>query len=313
MENHSNSTSQSGSKNTVFIVIIIALAALSAYLFFQKNKTEDNNEDLTSQVETATADLSELETEYNAALARLDEMKSQNRQVDSLLSTKSEEVEALKAKIRTILQDKNADAEKMKEATRLITELNSKINSYEQQIVALKQENIQLTEDKRQLLEEKSQLSQEREQLNEEKNKLEKKVEEGSVLSASNIKMTTINQKKNLLGKEVEKETGKAKKADLIRIAFDLNDNRISESGEKIIFIAITGPDGKQYGNSNFSTVDGEMKKYAASKVVPYRRGEKAYGVTLDWKPSDDFAAGNYRVELFHMGYKIGSERVDLR
>lgn len=308
-----NPTPAANKSRTIYLAIIAVLAAATIYLFFNKQKSDDTIQDQTEQLEIAQTDFTDLETDYNAVLARLDEMKSQSAQMDSLLGTKSEEVEALKVKIASILKDKNASASKLKEANGLIAELNKKLSSFEEQLVALKRENIELTEDNKQLSEEKSALETERTALNSEKQALEKKVEEGSVLSAANIRMETLKQGKNLVGKAVEKETSKAAKVDMMRITFDLNDNRISESGDKMIYMVVTGPNGTVYGRSTFRTHEGKEKVYTATKVVPYHRGEKAYGVTLDWTPSQAFSKGSYHVDLYHMGYKIGSQQVSLR
>jgi myosin heavy subunit len=313
METNQQETKKGMNTNIIYLGIIALLAAASIYLFVTKNKTENQNEDLTAQVETTTTDLSELETEYNASLARLDEMKSQSVQMDSLLMSKNEEVEELKSKIKAILSDKNASKAKLAEANQLIAELNKRMNTYQDQITALKQENVQLTEDKKQLTEEKNEVTKEKEALTENKKELEKTVEVGSVLHASGIKMEAINIKKNLLGKEKEVETGKAKKVDVIKISFDLDDNRISESGEKIVYICVYGPDGRVAGNSSFKLVDGSEKNFTASKTIPYKKGEKVYGVSTEWKPNNGFDKGNYKVEIYHMGYKIGSEKVNLK
>jgi predicted nuclease with TOPRIM domain len=313
MENNTNEPRKGFNTNIIYIGIIAVLAAVSIYLFVTKNKTENQNEELTTQVETTTTDLGELETEYNAALARLDEMKSESVQMDSLLNSKNDEVESLKSRIKTILSDKNATKSQLAEANKLINELKTKMNSYQEQITALKQENVQLTEDKKNLIEEKNQVIDEKNALTEDKKVLEKTVEVGSVLHASGIKMDVINMKKNILGQEKEKGTEKARKADLIRISFDLDDNRISESGEKIIYVCVYGPDGKVAGNSSFKMVDGSEKKYSVAKTVPYKQGEKVHGVSTEWKPISDFTRGNYKVEIYHMGYKIGGENVTLK
>lgn len=306
-------TPSNNNSRIIYLVIIAVLAAALIYLFVSKQKSDDTIENQTEQLETAQTDFTDLETDYNAVLARLDEMRTQSVQMDSLLGTKTEEVNALKEKIAAILKDKNASASKLKEANGLIAELNKKLSSFEEQLVALKRENIELTEDNKQLSEEKSALETERSNLNNEKQALEKKVEEGSVLSASNIRMETLKQGKNLVGKAVEKETSKATKVNMIRITFDLNDNRISESGDKIIYMVITGPNGTVYGRSTFRTHEGKDKVYTTTKIVPYHKGEKAYGVTLDWTPSTTFEKGSYHVDLYHMGYKIGSQQVALR
>lgn len=313
MESSTQEPQKKFNTNIVYLGVIALLVGAVIYLFLNKNKTENQNEELTTQVETVSSDLGELETEYNAALARLDEMKSQSTQMDSLLVSKNDEVEDLKSKIKSILSDKNATKEKLGEANKLISELKSKLNSFQSQIDELKKENIQLSEDKKNLIEEKSQVTKEKDELKEEKKVLEKTVEVGSVLRASDIEMNVVNMKKNLLGKEKEKETNKAKKADLIRISFDLDDNRISESGEKIVYICVYGPDGKVSGNGAFKMSDGSDKKYSVSKTIPYKQGEKTYDVTTEWKPLGDFEKGTYKVEIYHMGYKIGGENVALK
>lgn len=298
----------------IYIGIIALLIAAGIYLFVNKNKAEDRNDSLTQEVETVTADKTTVETEYNAALARLDEMKNESVQMDSLLSTKNEEVQELKNKIDAIVKNKNATESDLKEASKLIKELKSKMAGYQEQIVALKQENVQLTEDKKQLITEKNEVTKEKEGLQTEKKDLEKKVELGAVLHASGFKIEAINQKKTIFGKEKEKETEKAKKADLMRISFDLDDNRISESGEKMLYIILKTPSGKIVtSNGNVFKLDnGSEMDYTTTKIVPYKQGEKTHGIKTEWHPNTDFEKGNYVIEVYHQGYKIGSERVNL-
>lgn len=314
MDTPSNEPKRGFSPNWIYLGIIALLLAAAIYLFLSKNKTENQNEDLTNQITTVTNDKASVETEYNDALKRLDEMKTQSIQMDSLLTTKDDELRAMKSKIESILKQKNLSKAQLAEANKLISELKSKMNGYQEQIAALKQENVQLTEEKKSLTEEKGQLTQEKAALNEEKKGLEKTVELGSVLHASGIKLEAIHNSKNLFGKEKEKETDKAKKADLIRISFDLDDNRISESGEKIIYICVYDPSGKVISSNNarFKLADDTEKPYTTSKTVPYKQGEKVKGISSDWRPSSDFNKGTYKVEIYHMGYKIGSEMVTL-
>ncbi len=314
MEINSNEPRKGFSPHLIYLSIIALLLAACIYFFLTKNTVIDQNEDLTNQVATVSNDKASIETEYNDALQRLDEMKSESVQMDSLLNSKDGELSAMKSKIESILKQKNLSKSQLAEANRLISDLKTKMTGYQEQITALKQENVQLSEDKRALTEEKGQLSQEKAALSEEKKGLEKTVELASVLHASGIRMDAINSTKNVFGKEKEKETGKASKADLIRISFDLDDNRVSESGEKIIYICVYDPAGNVIsGNGNkFKLADESEKLYTTSKTIPYKQGEKVKGISTDWKPSSDFNKGTYKVEIFHMGYKIGREMVTL-
>jgi hypothetical protein len=35
--------------------------------------------------------------------------------------------------------------------------------------------------------------------------------------------------------------------------------------------------------------------------------------ITTEWVPNENFEKGNYKVEVYHMGYNIGSENVTLK
>lgn len=192
------------------------------------------------------------------------------------------------------------------------------MDDFQKTITALKQENIELTEDKKQLTEEKNQLNAEHENLKEEKKQvektLEKTVETASILHASDFKMEAINKKTNLFGKEKEVETGKARKADLIRFSFDLDDNRVSESGEKLVYICVYKPNGTIANNGGkFKMSNGTEKGYTTTKSISYKQGEKVNDIITEWRPNDSFDKGTYKVEIYHMGYKIGSENVTLK
>lgn len=315
MEEQSN-TPRSGIRSSwIYLSIIAILLAAGIYLFLSKNKAEDENEELTNQVSTVTNDKDNLQKEFEAALLRLDEMKNQSLQADSLLHERAEEVDALKKRIQKILASGHATESQLKEARNMINEFKNRLNNYEKQITALKQENIQLTEENKDLTEQKGKLEEDKSTLQETVKDREKTIELGSVLHASGFKMEAINQKKNLLGKEKEVETSKAHKADLIRITFNLDDNRISESGEKMLYICVTDPSGNVSANpgSRFKLNDGSDKPYTVSKTVAYKKGEPVYGISCEWKPSRAFEAGKYKVEVFHMGYKIGGENVSLK
>lgn len=311
MENNTQDTQKSFNTNWIYLGIIALLLVAGIYLFVTKNEVEKQKADKDIELATVSTDKTTVENQYNAALARLDEMKGQSIQMDSLLNDRNAEVEELKRKIKKILDNKNASESELKKANSMIAQLNSKMAEFQNTITALKQENITLTE-------EKKQLTTAQENLKEEKRKVEKTlettIETASILHASDFKMEAINKKKNLLGKDKEVETGKAKKADFIKFSFDLDENRVSESGEKVIYICVYKPNGSIAGNnSKFKLSTGAEKGYTTSKTISYKQGEKVNDIATQWIPSEDFEKGNYKVEVYHMGYNIGSENVTLK
>jgi predicted nuclease with TOPRIM domain len=314
----------SNSKNWIYLAIIGVLAASTGYLFFSKNQQEDKTHLVTEQLADVSSAKQALQDEYNATLQRLDEMKTQNSSMDSLLNNRNAEIKSLLDEISAIKNKTNASAEELSTARRLISSLQGKLDGYQKQIDELKKANAQLATEKQQVTQQRDQLAgeksaeqQKNEVLNSEKQNLENKNSELSstvslakVLHAGNIRIEPI-KKQWLTGKQVETE--KAKRAKLMRISFDLDDNRVAESGNKDVYIVVYGPDGNAYKTGTFNLVDGTQKAYTVIKNIAYTQGKTTKDINLEWKPEGKFDAGDYNVEMYHSGYKIGEQVIKLK
>jgi predicted nuclease with TOPRIM domain len=290
----------------IYGILIAALAGTWIYMLYDKNKSSEQITQKNVQIDSIASSRDNLQQEYNAATARLDDLISQNSRMDSLVKTKDKEIQDMKARISSILSNKNATQAQLAEARRLIEQLKSNIEGYQQTIERLEGEKIVLAG-------ERDIARKERDSVSVVKDSLNKKVDLASVLHASNIHLQPIRVKGN--GKEVE--TTKAKRADMMRVTFDLDDNRVAPTGDKEIYVAITAPDGsplavEALGSGRFTLEDGTEKLYTAKKTVPYVTGQKL-PVTMDWKQNSDFKPGDYAVEIYHNGYKIGEGKVTLR
>jgi hypothetical protein len=318
-------TQGTGSKNWLYLSIIAVLAASTIYLFVSKTKSDNRTTEIGQELATETTAKQSVQDEYNAALLRLDEMKSDNASMDSLLTTKNVEIAALTDKISNIVKNKNASDAQISEAKTLIASLNGKLDVFTKQINTLKAANAQLATEKEQVTTERDAVTAQRDAVTTEKNNveaakkttdeknadLEKKVDLAKVLHASHIMLEPV-KKRWIDGKEIS--TSKAGRVEMIHIKFNLDDNRLSESGDKEVYVVIYGPDGNAYGSSKFAMNDGTQKTYSASKTIPYTQGQTTKDISLDWKPTDsNFGAGDYNVEIFHKGYKIGEQNVRLR
>lgn len=290
----------------IYGILIAALAGTWIYMLYDKNKTTDQIAQQATQIDSISTSRDALQQEYNAANARLDDLISQNSRMDSLVKTKDKEIADMKSRIQGILSNKNATQKELAEARRLIETLKGNIENYTATIERLEGEKIVLTGERDNARRERDEVSTQRDSLN-------KKVNLGSVLHASNIHLQPINLKKN--GKEVE--TTKAKRADMMRVSFDLDENRIAPTGDKELYVSITSPDGsplavEALGSGRFTLEDGTEKLYTAKKTVNYATGQKQT-VSMDWKQNSDFKPGDYAVEIYHDGYRIGSGKVTLK
>jgi hypothetical protein len=318
-------TNKPKNSNILLWSIIALLVAAGSYFFIMKNKVSQEKEDTELRLDEVNLEKQTLNKEYNAALARLDNMQGENVKMDSLIRSQGGQIGGLQDEIQRILQDKNATQAELKKAKNLIAQLEDLTVKFQNQIGALKQENIQLTENNRSLAEDKKmteieneELKLNKEALTSEKNELKETVEVGSVLSANNISMNVINKKRNLLGRDKEKKTNKARKADLLEINFSLGVNRIIESGEQTIFVSVKGPQGNiihSTGNASgtIELAEGGTKEYTTKKIVPYTKGKKSYNIKTNCVPTDKFESGTYKVELYHKGYLIGQDNITLK
>jgi hypothetical protein len=177
------------------------------------------------------------------------------------------------------------------------------------EIQRLKGENQQLSTSNRRLNEEKQQLTTERTQLQDNLSTTEsarRQVEEiASTLHASNMNITPIRVKGN--GKEKETET--AKRVNLLRISFVVDENRVASSGNKELYVAVTAPDGRPVtmasGSGTFDTRDEGSKTFTNKVMIPYEQGKRSQ-VSFDWKQEGRYQLGAYKIEVYHNGFKIG-------
>lgn len=305
----SNPTPPPRRNNTwIYVTIIAVLLLTNILLFVNRNKVVEQRDDAEIQFATSDSSRRAVETEYNAALTRLDELVSKNAQMDSLLSDRDSEVARLKRQIDAIVRDKNASAADLGRAKRLIASLNAKVKGYEERIAELEEANVELTTAN-------LSLEKERDSAVTENVGLQEKVKLGAVLHASNIRMQPIDLKRG--GRKI-KETEKASKTDVLRINFDIDENRIAESGRKEIFLRITGPDGNvlsnaAYGSGVTTAHDGQSLNYTLLKQVDLQQNQPVKDITIDWNQDSDYKRGNYNIEIYHEGHKIGGGTVALK
>ena len=292
-------------KGAVIGILAVALLGTWGYLLYDKNKTSETIQAQQTQIEKVTDDKSEIQRNFDASLARLDSLTGYNNELEGKLTSSNSEISKLKNEIRTILNKRNATTAELKRAQTLIEELNTKIGGLEAEVARLTGENQQLTTEKTQLIADKEVLTKSYDSTKVVSESQAKTIDVASTLYANNISITPINEKSG--GKE--KVTTTAKRVDKLVINFDV-DNRIAQSGQTEVFVSITGPDGKPItvealGSGTFTTREEGEKFYTAKVTVDMEAGKKK-AVQFAWKPNSNFQTGDYKIQIYHNGYKIG-------
>ena len=315
--NYPSSTPQSeapkrDSKNLIIALLAVGILGTWGYFLWDKNKSDKNIAQIQKEYIAVDSSKNELDKSYNAALSRLDSLTGFNKEIEGKLSDRNGEIKKLRGRIDGLIRKQNLTVAEKKEAEKLISELNEKITGLEQEVERLKTENTQLNTELTTEKTKTTQLSTDLETTTTAKKELEQKVDVASTLNASNISITPINEKKN--GKE--KVTTTAKRVDKLVISFDV-DNRIVQTGTADVYVCITSPDGKPVvvealGSGNFTTREEGEKPYTAKVSVDFETGKKKH-MEFAWKQNSDFQKGNYKIEVYHNGFKIGESVRELK
>ena len=293
-------------RNILTAILVIALLGTWGYIIYDKNKTRQEQQSLTSQIVNSDSAKNELQRELDDAALRLDALKTSNVRADSLLKTKDKDIEALRSRAQKILNDKNATAAELAEARRLIAQLKGNIETYTAQIDSLTVANTQLTEANRVVTQQRDVVQKSYDSASQVIQQKENVIDVGSTLHASDFSIEGIKEKNS--GKE--KVTTKAKRVDKLKISFTIDENRITTSGPKDLYICITAPDGTPVtvdalGSGTFTTRDGIQKPYTKKLQINYVQGQKQ-PVTVEWSQNSQFQTGNYKIEIYNNGFKIG-------
>ncbi|MFZ1799138.1 MAG: hypothetical protein WAU24_04685 [Chitinophagaceae bacterium] len=295
-------------RKIIYAILVIALLGTWGYLIYDKSKSAETYSQLQTSYSSVDSARSSVQVEYNAALARMDSLAGSNTELTGALNDRKTEIDKLKADIKSELGKKNADLSKAKS---MVAQLNGKISDLLAQVEELKAQNQVLTTSNQQLTTERDTLSSQKQVVeqnlattNAQKAAV---VDVASTLHASNINIAAIDIKNS--GKE--KTTTTAKRTDVFRISFDLDENRIAPSGSKDLYVIVTAPDGNPItipgsGSGTFTTREAGEKVYTSKVTVQYEQG-KLTPLSFDWKPeAGKYQTGNYKIQIYQNGFKIG-------
>ncbi len=328
IENTNPTTPVDYTKNTkskdyryiIYTLLTLGLVSALGYIWYSK-KNEEEKAKISQQTIVATnAKADDNMAMYQAALVRLDSITGLNTTLNTEINDKDGNVAKLKAEINAILKEGKRDDVTIATLNNKLAALNREIDSYKTKVDDLVAQNKALADENTTVKTERDQVKTELattntslENTKTEKKQLESQVDVGSTLTANNFTIAGINERRN--GKE--KETSTAKRVDKLRIGFDLDANRITQSGNKKIYVSITSPEGtpitvEALGSGKMVTREEGEKFFTTSLDVDYVQGQKKY-INFDWKQNSDFSRGDYKVEVYQNGFKIGEGKVTLK
>ncbi|MGN6248742.1 MAG: hypothetical protein ACTHNG_10310 [Ginsengibacter sp.] len=300
------------SKNLVIGILIAAIVILAGFFIFDHSKSNEHLKQQQTEVAQITSEKSNIQSSFDASLARLDSMQTVNTDLNSKLTASNEEIAKMKSEIRSILHKRNVTAAELSRARTLIGQLNGKISDLETQVAMLQQQNDSLQQNVAVLTTQNQTLSRNLDSTTVVNTGLTKKVDVASTLNADNISITPVKIKKN--GKQ--KELTVAKRVDKLLVSFDVS-NRIIEPGTTDLYVVVIGPDGKPVttadsSGNTFMTRDNSSQVFTAKLPVALETA-KTKNVQFAFSPAGHFQQGDYKIQIYQNGFLIGEKTRSLR
>ncbi len=285
----------------VILLIIVAVQSVKIYLDYQE-KVE-----VKQQLVSTEEDLAGTMQRLNDVKAELDQKITEIQK----LGGDVEDLKKAKAEVEKELKRSNARSSKA------LAELKDRLDGYEEllkvkdeEIEKLKTVNKELFTENRTLKTKQNKLSDSITSLTKNKQELASKVALASQLKAENIVAKALNEK----GKERESPF-KNRWFKKLKVEFNLAENKVAPIEGKKILIRITDANNQvifdQGRGSGTFMLNNKEEFYTAAQEILFDNTRQK--LTFVYEKGSDYAEGNYLVEVFTEGYKMGEVRFEVK
>ena len=298
-------SNESSNSNSKIVIGILIVALIGSWVYFSMSKTEIVN-NYTTQVSNIDSAKNAIQAEFIAASAKIDSLNAQNSSLQGDLLEKSNDIQKLKSNISGILKKKDASDKELAEAKSMIASLNGKVENLLADLGKAQEENKKLTAQNQDLSNQNTSLNNNLNTTTKEKERLQ---DIGSTLHASNFAIQSLRIRDD----GSERATKNAKRANTIRLSFQIDKNKITPSGPQEIYVCLLGPDGKYLGEGGQLTTREEGNKTYSNKISIQYEQNSVLPISYDIKQSAKYTEGEYKIEVFHNGFKIGEGKTSLR
>ncbi len=292
-------TTQNNNLTLKILIGVLAALLLILGIFTYKfyNEEKQNKAILQQEKDLIESELGELITKYDNAIA-LNEVMD-----DHLLKAKERIVVLLDS-----VKDNDANLALISRYRREVSKLKKEREKLFKLADSLTTANTQLTTDLDSTSTALNQTIILSDSLQTQNSKLADIVERGSALTASNIKAEGVRIRNS------GKITGstKASRAQKVRVCFTLSPNKLTEKGDKDLFVQVINPENNLIGDKISVNFDDAVLTYSGRNKVFYENEALDVCVLVD-AAEGELVKGNYVVNLFSGPKMISNTQFELR
>lgn len=284
----------------ILIVLVALLIGASVYLFLS---LQDKGREIEEMTQLFELEKEEMENEYSGFAVQYDEMKV-HLSNDSLIRQLDKEKQRTQQLLEELRQTKATNAAEITRLKKELATVRAVMRTYVIQIDSLDQVNKQLAKENTRVRQQYQEQTKVVERLTVDKEKAEEKVALASQLDAAAITIAARNKR--------GKDEKKVKNVTQFVVNFTIVKNITVKTGEKIVYLRLTKPDGDPLVKdaSNTFKYENVNLEYSAKKYIEYT-GEQQE-VTMYWDVEEYLSAGTYNAYLFVDGVMIGEQSITL-
>ena len=296
-----NNNNQGAGINKILLALAIVEAAVIIWLLVAMNNSKKEAEQLISQIEIGNMEKDSLSHEMSLLVDDYNQLKIDNDTINAQLEEQKAKVVELMENLRPT---KASNRDSIKRYKAELETMRSIMRSFVVQIDSLNTKNIMLTEENTRLSGQLSSVKNENKKLSNAKDSLQGRVKEAEALKAVGMKLTALNDRDN--------ETSRIIKAQKFRVTFTINENEMTKTGEKDVYLRLVKPNGEILKNENlgYFKYQGSEIAYSGKKTINY--DGKAQPVTIYAISREVLSGGVYQADLFCDGRNIGSVSVKM-
>lgn len=293
--------------------VFLCLAALIIVLIVQNADHTRAAQQMQEQADSLRAENDKLElagltSEFDRLNAEFSQFDDQQLNIknDSLVRQYNEARERVNALINELDKEKksnNANRQKIKQLEAEITTLKGIAKHYLEEIRRLNEENEGLRKELTSEKDRNETLARENETVNRSNAELSQTVQLAKKLNITSLSLSAYNKKD-----KSEKNITKAAK---LGVSFVVTPNNTAAPGMKTFYMRIISPEGSLLGGGVSFTYDGNSMLATASIQREYANQELP--VSIYWSVNTTLTPGDYTVEVFADGYRLGSGRFNMK
>ncbi len=221
-------------QRSTYLIIIAVLVCTAGYLGFKVSQQGNTIEVQTEEINTGNLERESLELDLQKLRFSYDTLETENALMMAEMSAQRSEIEGLIKKVR----DRNYSVSKLKKETETLRKI---MQGYVVTIDSLNQANIALQAERDAMAQQVTEVTERNDALERRQDDMEEIIEAGRVLQAMDLNPVAIR----VTSTGTQRETSRAKRAEMIKTCFTLIENRIAEKGERTLFLEVIDPNGE--------------------------------------------------------------------